>query len=179
MEYELDLEFDYIEMIQENGHYDRIRESTRRNRQARVIRIRNRVRQRQEELERQFDQLEGQQRMSYDSNSSLDRALELAKKRAMQFSYLDGEEDGGNPTAKRHLGAGPEIHLKLLIPSSVAGHVIGKGGETIAELRRTSGTNIMMSKNNEMFPGTQDRVSLISGSRDAISDVVQLLVKKM
>lgn len=117
--------------------------------------------------------------MSYDSNSSLDRALELAKKRAMQFSYLDGEEDGGNPTAKRHLGAGPEIHLKLLIPSSVAGHVIGKGGETIAELRRTSGTNIMMSKNNEMFPGTQDRVSLISGSRDAISDVVQLLVKKM
>ena len=34
----------------------------------------------------------------------------------MQFSYLDGEEDGGNPTAKRHLGAGPEIHLKLLIP---------------------------------------------------------------
>merc|ERR1719458_1566965 len=36
-----------------------------------------------------------------------------------------------------------------------------------------------MSKNNEHYPGTQDRVSLITGSRDAISDVVQLLVKKM
>ena len=45
--------------------------------------------------------------------------------------------------------------------------------------RRTSGTNIMMSKNNEMFPGTQDRVSLITGAKEAISDVVQLLVKKM
>ena len=33
----------------------------------------------------------------------------------MQFS-LDGEEEGGNPNVKRHLGAGPEIHLKLLIP---------------------------------------------------------------
>ena len=62
-------------------------------------------------------------------------------------------------------------------------------------LRRTSGTNIMMSKNNEHYPGTQvrfqtrtniepflrqkDRVSLITGSRDAISGVVQQLVKKM
>ena len=54
----------------------------------------------------------------------------------------------------------------------------------------------MMSKNNEHYPGTQvrvfqtqtniepflrqkDRVSLITGSRDAISGVVQQLVKKM
>lgn len=104
--------------------------------------------------------------MSYDSNSSLDRALELAKKRflartpaqakvnliprAMQFNYVESE-DGGGSNAKRHLGSGPEIHLKLLIPrfthasdsfdiqtiyfSNVAGHVIGKGGDTIAELR--------------------------------------------
>ena len=70
----------------------------------------------------------------------------------MQFSYVESE-DGGGSTAKRHLGSGPEIHLKLLIPrftktvshqihlifklyfSNVAGHVIGKGGDTIAELR--------------------------------------------
>ena len=35
--------------------------------------------------------------------------------RAMQFSYAESE-DGGGSTAKRHLGSGPEIHLKLLIP---------------------------------------------------------------
>merc|ERR1719430_1211742 len=116
--------------------------------------------------------------MSYDSNTSLDRALELAKKRALQFSYLEAEDGGGSTPSKRHLGGG-DLHLKLLIPSNVSGHIIGKGGETIAELRRSSGTNIMMSKNNEMYPGTQDRVSLITGSKDAISDVVQLLVKKM
>jgi len=114
--------------------------------------------------------------MSYDSNTSLDRALELAKKRAAQFSYLEAE-DGGSSPSKRYQGA--DLNLKLLIPSNVSGHIIGKGGETIAELRRSSGTNIMMSKNNEMYPGTQDRVSLITGSKDAISDVVQLLVKKM
>ena len=37
----------------------------------------------------------------------------------------------------------------------------------------------MMSKNNEHYPGTIDRVSLITGTKEAISDVVQLLVKKM
>merc|ERR1719391_101743 len=67
----------------------------------------------------------------------------------------------------------------MLIPSNVSGHIIGKGGETIAELRRSSCTNIMMSKANELFPGTQDRVSLINGSKDAISDVVKMLMKLM
>merc|ERR1719158_2565829 len=67
----------------------------------------------------------------------------------------------------------------MLVPSNVSGHIIGKGGETIAELRRSSCTNIMMSKANELFPGTQDRVRLINGSKDSISDVVKLLMKLM
>ena len=33
----------------------------------------------------------------------------------MQFNYMESE-DGGGSNAKRHLGSGPEIHLKLLIP---------------------------------------------------------------
>ena len=115
--------------------------------------------------------------MSYDSNTSLDRALELAKKRAAQFATIGGDNDSS--PAKRHGGGGPELYLKLLIPGFVTGHVIGRGGETIAELRRTSGAYVKMSKNNEFFPGTQDRVGLISGPRDAIADVVQLLNKKI
>ena len=43
----------------------------------------------------------------------------------------------------------------VVFSSNVSGHIIGKGGETIAELRRSSCTNIMMSKANELFPGTQ------------------------
>merc|ERR1719319_1413808 len=67
----------------------------------------------------------------------------------------------------------------MLLPSNVAGHLIGKGGETIAELRRSSGTNIQMSKATDLFPGTQDRVSLITGPKESVSHVVQLLVKLM
>ena len=45
--------------------------------------------------------------------------------------------------------------------------------------RRASGTHMIMSKNTEVFPGTQDRVALITGPKDAISDACQLLIKKM
>jgi RNA-binding protein Nova len=97
----------------------------------------------------------------------------------MQFSHMESEN--GNSAAKRHLGSsgggGRDIHLKLLVPSNVSGHIIGKGGETIAEIRRTSGTHVTMSKNTEVFPGTQDRVVLINGSRDAVGDTVQMVVK--
>ena len=72
------------------------------------------------------------QNMSYDTNGSLDRALELAKKtviifsfelskpsklksRAMQYSNIDSETENGS-SAKRHLGGGRDIHLKMLIP---------------------------------------------------------------
>jgi hypothetical protein len=41
--FDFEREMEYIDVIQENGHYDRLRESTRRNRQARVLRIRNSV----------------------------------------------------------------------------------------------------------------------------------------
>ena len=50
-----------------------------------------------------------------------------------------------------------DLDLWISFFSNVSGHIIGKGGETIAELRRSSCTNIMMSKANELFPGTQVR----------------------
>ena len=115
--------------------------------------------------------------MSYDSNSSLDRALELAKKRAAELSRHNG--DSASP-AKRHFGGGPDLYLKLLIPGFTAGHIIGRGGETIAELRKNSGgAYIKTSKKDEYFPGTRDWVGLISGPQSAIGDMVQALVKLM
>ena len=65
--------------------------------------------------------------------------------RAMQYSHLDSETDNGS-SAKRHLGGGRDIHLKMLIPRcrrwhlkniyfirscNVSGHIIRKGCKTI------------------------------------------------
>ena len=41
----------------------------------------------------------------------------------------------------------------MLIPSTAAGSIIGKGGMTIAQLQRDTGTNIKLSKANDFYPG--------------------------
>ena len=41
----------------------------------------------------------------------------------------------------------------MLIPSTVAGSIIGKGGQTIAQLQKDTKTVIKLSKNNDFYPG--------------------------
>lgn len=44
-------------------------------------------------------------------------------------------------------------HMKILIPCITAGAIIGKGGETIAQLQTETNTKIKMSKTNDFYPG--------------------------
>lgn len=46
-------------------------------------------------------------------------------------------------------------HFKLLVPSVAAGAIIGKGGETIAQLQREKHAKVKMSKANDFYPGTE------------------------
>ena len=70
-------------------------------------------------------------------------------------------------------------HLKILIPSAAAGAIIGKGGETIAEVQQKVGAKIKLSKANDFYPGTNERVCLISGSKDAVTGICQFLQEKV
>lgn len=45
------------------------------------------------------------------------------------------------------------IHLKILVPSNIAGVVLGKGGETIIRIQEENNIKAHMSKSNEYFPG--------------------------
>lgn len=49
--------------------------------------------------------------------------------------------------------SGPCYHLKLLVPAVAAGAIIGKGGETIAQLQKEAGSRVKMSKANDFYPG--------------------------
>lgn len=44
-------------------------------------------------------------------------------------------------------------HMKILIPCVTAGAIIGKGGETIAQLQIDTNTKVKMSKTNDFYPG--------------------------
>ena len=49
----------------------------------------------------------------------------------------------------------------MLIPSTAAGSIIGKGGMTIAQLQRDTGTNIKLSKANDFYPGEFSHMKLM------------------
>lgn len=66
-----------------------------------------------------------------------------------------------NPTS-------PIYHFKILVPAAAAGRIIGKGGTTIAQLQKDAGARVKMSKASEFYPGTTERVCLISGPIDGI-----------
>lgn len=51
------------------------------------------------------------------------------------------------------LSGSDNVHLKILVPSIAAGAIIGKGGETIAQVQKDAGARVKMSKANDFYPG--------------------------
>lgn len=61
---------------------------------------------------------------------------------------LTGEND-----INYFLGGDGTFHFKVLVPSVAAGAIIGKGGETIAQLQKETGARVKMSKSHDFYPG--------------------------
>ncbi|XP_035774322.1 RNA-binding protein Nova-1-like isoform X3 [Anopheles albimanus] len=76
-------------------------------------------------------------------------------------------------------GGGDNYHFKTLVPSVAAGAIIGKGGETIASLQKDAGARVKMSKSHDFYPGTTERVCLISGTVDGILTVLDFIIDKI
>jgi len=70
-------------------------------------------------------------------------------------------------------------YLKILVPGVASGAIIGKGGETIAQLQKETGARVKMSKANDYYPGTTERVCLITGHVDAIITVLTFVMEKI
>jgi RNA-binding protein Nova len=87
----------------------------------------------------------------------------------------DDDDGGGGGTTIDDDG----FTLKFLISPSAAGSVIGKGGATINEFQALTGTRIQLSRNREVFPGTNDRVVILSGDVKAILQVLHLIMTKL
>lgn len=63
-----------------------------------------------------------------------------------------------------------DAHLKFLIPKLAAGKVIGRGGERIGQIKKEAYVGIQMSKVDELFADTNERVCVITGR---ISDILK------
>ncbi|RWS31315.1 RNA-binding protein Nova-1-like protein [Leptotrombidium deliense] len=88
----------------------------------------------------------------------------------MSFSPSSAGQQGAN---------GVCYHFKILVPAVAAGAIIGKGGETIAQLQKEAGARVKMSKANDFYPGTTERVCLISGSVEGILRIHEFIMEKI
>jgi len=70
------------------------------------------------------------------------------------YECPDGQDDGA------------EKELRFLIHQSIAGGIIGKGGEKIKEIRANSGANVKVSSN--CAPQSTDRVVQVNGTLDTL-----------
>ncbi|KAL8518093.1 hypothetical protein ACS0TY_009396 [Phlomoides rotata] len=71
------------------------------------------------------------------------------------------------------------IHLSFLLSNAEAGSIIGKGGSTINEIQSQSGARVQLSRNFEYFPGTSDRIIMVSGAVEDILKAVDLILSKL
>ncbi|GLG97320.1 RNA-binding protein Nova-1, partial [Gryllus bimaculatus] len=117
------------------------------------------------------------------SNMAADSGMDTCPSPEIQDSRkrpLDGDVENG-VTKKSHYAGGADgtYHFKMLVPSVAAGAIIGKGGDTIAQLQKDAGARVKMSKANDFYPGTSERVCLITGNVDAIMAVLTFIMEKI
>ncbi|KAK9124091.1 hypothetical protein Sjap_013693 [Stephania japonica] len=70
-------------------------------------------------------------------------------------------------------------YIRFLVSNAAAGSVIGKSGSTITEFQSKSGARIQLSRNHEFFPGTSDRIIMISGELGDVMKATGLVLSKL
>lgn len=68
---------------------------------------------------------------------------------------------------------GREAYAKLLVPNAAAGALIGNSGATIRELMQRFQAEIRLSRHGDYFPGTSERVCVISGDVENVCSVTE------
>ena len=60
------------------------------------------------------------------------------------------------------------VSLRFLVSAATAGSIIGKAGAVISEIEANSNARVQLSRPTELFPGTSDRILLLTGSLSEI-----------
>lgn len=83
------------------------------------------------------------------------------------------EEDLQNtPTVPK-----PPVTLRLVVPASQCGSLIGKGGIKIKEIRESTGASIQVA--SEMLPNSTERAVTVSGTAEAVTACIRVVCNIM
>ncbi|XP_060054863.1 poly(rC)-binding protein 3 isoform X3 [Erinaceus europaeus] len=81
------------------------------------------------------------------------------------------EEDIVNSMSNSPATSKPPVTLRLVVPASQCGSLIGKGGSKIKEIRESTGAQVQVA--GDMLPNSTERAVTISGTPDAIIQCVR------
>ena len=62
------------------------------------------------------------------------------------------------------------IKIRLIVPASQCGSLIGKGGSKIKEIRQITGASVFVA--SEMLPNSTERAVTVSGTSEAITQCI-------
>ncbi|XP_064823124.1 poly(rC)-binding protein 2-like isoform X4 [Oncorhynchus masou masou] len=93
--------------------------------------------------------------------------------RAFTMITLKLEEDLSTLVANGTVTSKPPVTLRLVIPASQCGSLIGKGGSKIKEIRETTGAQVQVA--GDLLPNSTERGVTISGTQDAVIQCVKLI----
>ncbi|KPP60083.1 poly(rC)-binding protein 4-like [Scleropages formosus] len=93
--------------------------------------------------------------------------------RAFAMITLKLEEDLTALVANGAVASRPPITLRLVIPTSQCGSLIGKGGSKIKEIRESTGAQVQVA--GDLLPNSTERGVTVSGTQDAIIQCVRLI----
>ncbi|XP_077226185.1 protein BTR1-like isoform X2 [Tasmannia lanceolata] len=105
-------------------------------------------------------------------DSSYMSSPEMAPKRSSSTSLRNPKSPTSDDKEK-------SMYIRFLVSNAAAGSVIGKGGSTITEFQSRSGARIQLSRNHEFFPGTSDRIIMITGAFDEIIKATEIILEKL
>ncbi|XP_062312313.1 poly(rC)-binding protein 3 isoform X2 [Osmerus eperlanus] len=81
------------------------------------------------------------------------------------------EEDIINSMSNSPAPSKPPVTLRLVVPASQCGSLIGKGGSKIKEMRESTGSQVQVA--GDMLPNSTERAVTISGTPEAIIQCVK------
>ncbi|XP_062303118.1 poly(rC)-binding protein 3-like isoform X16 [Osmerus eperlanus] len=81
------------------------------------------------------------------------------------------EEDIINSMSNSPATSKPPVTLRLVVPASQCGSLIGKGGSKIKEMRESTGSQVQVA--GDMLPNSTERAVTISGAPEAIIQCVK------
>ena len=87
-----------------------------------------------------------------------------------QMYQNNGQGGGGGGPPQGGQGGRPPITLRLIVPASQCGSLIGKGGSKIKEIREVTGASIQVA--SEMLPNSTERAVTVSGTSEAITQCI-------